>query len=163
VGTIRIILLALHIVAAGFWISQFIAERATRVRLKDERGRPNSIALMMQRGRVIGMLGSIGGPLILLTGLGLLAVNGYAFLGIGGYTPPWLFAKQVIALAALAIVFVWIQPRDKRLTAAFEAAATGDSHVTPEMLALEKQMVQISHVNHLIVLINIVLAVWKPV
>jgi hypothetical protein len=162
VNTVRFVLLALHIVAAGLWISQFIAERATRVSLKDAEGHPNPIALMMQRGRVIGMLGSIGGPLILLTGLGLLAVNGYAFLGIGGYTPLWLFAKQIIALVALAIVFIWIQPADKRLSAEFAAAAKVDSRVTPEMLVIDKRMAQISHINNLLVLINIVLAVWKP-
>lgn len=162
-GTVRFILLTLHIVAAGLWISQFIAERATRVTLKDGQERPNPISMMMQRGRVIGMLGSVGGPVILLTGLGLLAVNGYAFLGIGGYTPLWLFAKQVIALGALAIVFIWLQPMDKRLSAEFEVAAKGNNQVTPEMLAIDKRMAQISHINSLLVLINIVLAVWKPI
>lgn len=149
----KVILLALHIISAGAWISQFFAEYAMERFSRKMKGQPGAHLLGMAEGQVASLLGQIGGVGILITGLGLLGVDGYALLGIGGFTPTWLFIKQVIYIIAMAIVGGVVIRGTRGMEA---AAAAGNPVEIPPRVLMASRLVNV------LVLVNIVLAVWKP-
>lgn len=159
---IRYALIVLHIIAAGIWIAQLAAEFGFRLAMRGSKGKPVELPLMMAQGRVLGLMGQIGGIGILLTGFGLLWADGYALLGIGGFTPTWLMIKQVVYLVALGTALFILQPMQKRLIPQFVAAAKGTPTVTPEIQAMFGRLTNISRFINVLVIVNIILAVWKP-
>ena len=145
----KVILLTLHIISAGAWVSQFFVEVAIERFARTMKGQPGAHLLAIAEGRAASLLGQIGGIGILITGFGLLGVDRYAFLGIGGHTPLWLMIKQVIYIIAMVIVFAVVI----RGTRGF---ATGQATEIPSTVVLASRLVNV------LVLVNIVLAVWKP-
>lgn len=160
--TIRHILLALHIIAAGIWIAQLAAEVGFIAVMRGSQGKPMELPLMMARGRVIGFLGQVGGIGILLTGFALLWADGLAFLGIGGFTPNWLLIKQIVYLAAMGIAFLVLMPMQRRLASQFIEAARGTPTVTPEIRRLNARLTNVSRLINVLVVVNIILGVWRP-
>jgi hypothetical protein len=159
---LRVILLVIHIIAAGGWISAAAAEFIFGRLIKANEGKPSEVTLMRATVQYLGTVGSIAGPVVLLTGLGLTWVYRWSLLGIGGFTPTWLIIKQVIYIGLLFIVFVWIQPTSKRLAQAFTAADNDAPTATSEMRSLFERIMRMSNLHNLLVLTNIILAVWKP-
>jgi hypothetical protein len=160
--TIRHILLALHIIAAGIWIAQLAAEAGFVAVMRGSQGKPIELPLLMAQGRVISFMGQVGGIGILLTGFGLLWASNLSFLGIGGFTPTWLLIKQIVYLAAMLIVFVALVPQQRKIMPKIIEAARGTPTVTPEIRQLNTRLTWISRFIDLLVLVNIILAVWKP-
>jgi hypothetical protein len=158
----RVVLLALHIISAGLWIAQFPAELGFNLARRTAQGTPGELPMLIAEMRVLGFLGQIGGPGILLTGLGLIGVERLGFINIGGITPNWLLVKQIIYLVALLIFIVGVVPATRRLRPLLMAAAQNASGITPEIRQLSERMLLISRFTNLLVLVNIVLAVWKP-
>ena len=160
---LRTILLTFHIISAGIWISQFPLSLLLNQVTKRMAGTPGERAITMARGQLLGGLGQYGGMGILITGLGLILLEGLGFLGIGGPTPAWLMIKQVIYVIALILVFAVIQPAGKRAALAMQQAAQSGGPVSEEARAAARRAEQVSHLLNLLVLVNIILAVWKPV
>ena len=160
--TIRHILLALHIISAGIWIAQLAAEFAFRSVMRGSQGKPIELPLLMAKVRVVNFMGQAGGIGILLTGFALLWTDNLSFLGIGGFTPTWLLIKQIVYLVAMGIAFMFIIPTQRKLVPQFIEAARGTPTVTPEIRQLSAQMTNASRLINLLVMVNIVLAVWKP-
>jgi hypothetical protein len=161
--SLRIILLVIHIIAAGLWISGAAAEFFLGRMIKANRGKPTELTLMSATVQYLGVAGSLAGITVLLTGLGLTWVDGLGILGIGGsVTPTWLFIKQVIYIILLVIVFAGLQPVAVRLSKQFAQAASGSQTVTPETYAIYDRFRMIATLHNLLVLVNIILAVWKP-
>lgn len=160
---LRNLLLVIHIISAGFWISQFLVEFVFRRLQKRAEGTPTELTLMTTSMQLLGSLGQLGGMGILLTGLGLVILEGLGFLGIGGPTPTWLVIKQVIYLILLGMVFTLIRRGSERLEGLLEQAKTADGIVTPEIREQAAGFGKIALLHNLLVLVNIILAVWKPV
>lgn len=161
--TLRHLLLIIHIISAGIWIAQFAVEMAFVPILRSQRGKPLELTLTMTQGRVLSRMGQIGGLGILLTGLGLIAVDGFGLLGIGGsFTPTWLLIKQIVYIVAMVVVGALIVPNSARIEKQLAEAAQGASVVTPEIQQLNGRVRNASLVINLLVLTNIILAVWKP-
>jgi hypothetical protein len=160
--SIRDIVLALHIISAGIWIAQLAAEFAFRSVMRGSQGKPIELPLLMARVRVVNFMGQVGGIGILLTGFALLWTDNLTFLGIGGFTPTWLLIKQFVYLLAMGIAFLFIIPTQRKLVPQFIEAARGTPHVTPQIRQLTAQMTNASRLINVLVLVNIVLAVWKP-
>lgn len=158
----RVILLVAHIVASGVWIAQFPVELAFARAMHGSQGKAVELPLLMAQSQVVSVMGQVGGLGILLTGFGLLWTNGWGLLNIGGLTPTWLLIKQIVYLIALGIVFVAIIPMQRRLRPAFIVAAQGKPSVTPEIRRLAAGLQTVSRLVNGLVLVNIVLAVWKP-
>jgi len=62
----------------------------------------------------------------------------------------------------MLIVFMVIIPAQRRLQPLVMEAAKGTPSVTPEIRHMLARMMQFSRLVNLLVLVNIVLAVWKP-
>jgi len=158
---LRNLLLVIHIISAGFWISQLPVELIFRRMQKRAEGTPAELTLMTTSMQLLGGLGQFGGMGILITGLGLVILEGLGFLGIGGSTPTWLVIKQVIYLILLAMVFTLIRQGSERIAAALEQARAAGGVVTPEIRGLAERFGRIALTHNLLVLVNILLAVWK--
>ena len=104
----------------------------------------------MAQGQLLALLGQLGGVGVLITGIGLISIDGYALFGIGGFTPTWLFIKQVIYVIAIVIVGAVITRGMREMM-----TAGGSGEIPPRV-----QMA--SYLVNALVLVNIVLAVWKP-
>ncbi len=158
---LRVIFLVIHIISAGLWISEEFASVIIARLMRSQRGKPSELAF----GRVNLALNSTFGPIagmgILITGLGLTAVDGYSILGIGGYTPTWLFVKQLVYIGLMVFVTVYLQPTGKRLKESFESATEGGI-ASDETRALAHRIWMLGRIHTLLVLVNIILAVWKP-
>jgi hypothetical protein len=160
---LRIILLVIHIIAAGLWISGTAAEFILGRIIKANQGKPGELPLMSATVQYLGVAGGIAGPVILLSGLGLTWVDGLGVLGLGGsVTPLWLFIKQIVYIILLVIVMAGITPVATRLRKQFAEATSGEASVTPEIRSLYGRLRLYANVHNLFVLVNIVLAVWKP-
>ncbi len=159
----RTVLLILHILSAGIWISQAAVALVLGRIIHNFEGKPNELTLWMARGMLVGTMGAVGGLGILITGFGLIGVDGYGFLGLGGSTTPaWLFIKQAVYLVILAIVFGYIRPASNKVRAQLAAAAQGATTITPELRSINAQLETVGLIQNLLVLVNITLAVWKP-
>jgi hypothetical protein len=69
--------------------------------------------------------------------------------------------KQVIYIILLVTVFALIRPQSERILAALRQAAQGSDGVTAEISDLAARFGMISTLHSVLVLVNIVLAVWK--
>ncbi|MCA9904890.1 MAG: hypothetical protein KC547_13630 [Anaerolineae bacterium] len=161
---LRFILLIIHIVAVGLWIGQEGVTFALGRLIKGAAGKPQELTLMNAHLAAVGFMGGLAGPVVLLTGLGLIWVDGYGLLGIGGgLTPTWLMVKQIVYIILLILVFGLITPRVKQYQQAAAAAAASGGAVTPEVRSLWNQARTIALIHSALVLLNIILAVWKPI
>src|SRR3954451_17698716 len=122
-----LIFLAIHIISAGFWISQFVAVIALERFAQTVKGKPAEVAIKMAEGNVESLLGTFGGMGILISGLVLTFQFHYGILGIGGTaTPVWLAIKQVIFIIAMAMVGAVITRPARRVMEVFgKALASG--------------------------------------
>lgn len=160
-GTVRNILLIIHIIAAGLWIAEEFISFIMRRLIAANEGKPAELTLVNATMVLNGTFGPLASLGILLTGIGMTLNNGWVLLGIGGFTPGWLFVKQVIYIALIVFVMVVLRPQSDKLAVAFKAA-TSDSSMTAEARRLGSRMWTLGTIHTLIVLVNIVLAVWKP-
>jgi hypothetical protein len=155
----RNLLLVLHIISAGTLITSFPLGFILTRMSKAAQGPAVGIYAGL-RGELSGILGQIGGIGILITGLGLIGIDKYGFLGIGGATPTWLVIKQIIYIVLLVISLGVLTPMSIRIRTAM-AAARGAGAPPAEVQAMIKRATMLGYLMNLLVFINICLAVWK--
>ena len=155
----RNVLLILHIIAAGCWIAGVPVTFAINRVAKRLQG-PAAGAVGAIRGEISGFLGQVGGIGILITGLGLIGVDRYGFLGIGGATPTWLVIKQIIYIVLLVLGIGVLAPMGVRIQKQMAAARDGGAPPA-DLQQMMRRMTTLGYVSNLLVFINICLAVWK--
>lgn len=160
-GAVRNILLIIHIISAGLWITEEFISFIMRRLIAANRDKPAELTLANATLVINGTFGPLASMGILLTGIGMTLNNGWVLLGIGGFTPGWLFVKQVIYIVLIVFVMVVLRPQSEKLAAAFKAA-TSDGSMIDEARELGSRMWTLGTIHSLIVLVNIILAVWKP-
>jgi hypothetical protein len=159
---LRTLLLILHIMFAAMVFAQIPIEFILRRVRARQKGTPAELGTLLLHGQLNQSLGSIGGIGLLLTGLGLGFIRGEGFLGIGGVTPLWLLIKQVNYIIILVLLMALLQPTAKRIYPAFAQAVQSAGTVTPEVQALFSRLQTVSLLINALVVVNIILAVWKP-
>jgi hypothetical protein len=160
-GAVRIVLLIIHISAAGMWISEEVIGLILKRLINKNKGQAAELTLASAALTIFKSFGPLASMGILITGIGMTLTNGWVLLGIGGFTPPWLLIKQIVYIGLFVMVMVWIQPHAQRLEKAFgEATAAGS--MTEEARALVSRLWTLVSIHSLLVLVNIILAVWKP-
>ncbi|MFN8530426.1 MAG: hypothetical protein U0670_17630 [Anaerolineae bacterium] len=157
---LRDIFLILHILSVVMWLGGFVASFALRGLLRSSSELQQQITLKLALLRIGGIGGAIGGMGILITGFGLIGVDRFGFLGLMGTTPTWLFIKQIVYIIAFVLAMALINPQSRKVGAALAAAVrSGD---LSEVRALEPRLTMLTMISNLLVVINIILAVWKP-
>lgn len=160
-GTVRVILLIIHIISAGAWISEEVVGRIMKRLMDTQKGKPAELTLAKATLTLLSSIGPIASMGILITGIGMTLNNGWVLFGIGGFTPTWLFIKQIIYVALIVIVMGFVRPNAERLQKAFDVSTAGGV-LTDEARGLLPQTWLLGDIHTLLVLINIILAVWKP-
>lgn len=158
---ITTILLVPHIIAAGAWITEEVIVLIMERLIKRNRGTASELTLIGATLTLNGTLGQAASSVILITGALLTWTNQWAILGIGAYTPPWLIIKQVVYILITLVVIFGIIPNSRRLGAEIKTRIA-DGVATEGTRALAARAITLGHVHSLLVLINIILAVWKP-
>jgi hypothetical protein len=153
----RVIFLVIHIICAGAWISQFPVSLILE-RVRKSLSPAQIPAFRVTQGQVLSGLGQIGGMGILVSGFGLIWADGYGLFNLTAPTPSWLVAKQIFYVVAFGIVGALVIPGQAQM----RKAASSMGELSSEVAAIENRAILASHVVNLIVLINIILAVWKP-
>ncbi len=158
---LTLIFLALHILSAGIWLSQFVAEFAVERLLRARGGKPDAARLLLAEGEVASLLGSVGGTGILISGLVLTFQWHYGLLGIGGvYTPTWLVLMQLFYIIAMALVGAVVTRGSSRVTPQIEQAAEAGQPVPVEAQAAMSRVVLVSRLVNGLVLITFFLGVF---
>lgn len=160
-GTLRIILLIIHIISAGLWISEEVIGRIMKPLIDKNKGQAAELTLANATMRLFSTFGPIASMGIFLTGIGLTLNNGWVLFGIGGFTPGWLLIKQVVYVLLIVLVMLGIRPISERLAKSF-SEATHNGLMTEEAREILSRMWTLGQLHTLLVFINIILAVWKP-
>lgn len=145
--------LAIHLLCfallAGGSIGAKVLHGAMRSRIA---GTPAQAAVLLSAMLRFSIVAQVGGGLMLVSGIGLLAVERWAYWGQG-----WLYVKLVLFILLMANGPLVARPAAKQLLGALESGASGDA-VTAPLKRLE-----IFHVVQVTGLVGIVLlAVLKP-
>ncbi|MCL4250516.1 MAG: hypothetical protein KJ065_20365 [Anaerolineae bacterium] len=81
---LRLILPIIHIVAVGLWIGQPGVTFALGRLIQGAACQPQELTLMSAQLAAVGFMGGLAGPVVLLTGLGLIWAGGDGLLGSVG-------------------------------------------------------------------------------
>ncbi|MBI1258757.1 MAG: hypothetical protein GC204_14910 [Chloroflexi bacterium] len=158
---VSLLFLAIHIISAGFWISQFVAVMALERFAATVKGKPAEVAVKMAEGNVESLLGTFGGMGILISGLVLTFQFHYGILGIGGvYTPTWLVIKQVIFIIAMGIVGSMVTRPARPIMEALGKALTGGQPAPAEAVSALNRVQLMSRIVNVLVVINILIGVF---
>jgi len=153
---IVLLFVAIHIIAAGFWLSQFVAVIALERFAALVKGKPAEVAIKMAEGNVESLLGTAGGIGILISGLVLTFQFRYGILGIGGVnTPMWLVIMQVIFIIAMAMVGALVtRPARPIMEMLGKALANGEPAPAEATSGLNRIQLM-SRIVNVLVLVNI--------
>lgn len=106
------ILVAIHIISAGIWLSNFIFSPLISKKIKNNiKANSNLLSFYLQYSNLLGMFGSI---MILLTGI-LLVTSSSQFSFFEMKANHWLTAKQIIMVLILLLTFLVLIPKAKKL------------------------------------------------
>jgi hypothetical protein len=157
---ISLFFLAIHIISAGFWLSQFVAVMALERFAQTVKGKPAEVAIKMAEGNIESMLGTIGGIGILISGLVLTFQFHYGILGIGGVnTPMWLVTMQVIYIIAMGIVGALVTRPARPIMEALGKALSAGLPAPADASAALSRVQLMSRIVNVLVLINIFVGV----
>ena len=106
------IIVALHILIAGIWLSNVLLNMAVKLTGKgDNTNRSVLVLFYLKYSNIIGMIGAVG---ILVTGIYMTAVNP-AFSFFQFSANHWLVSKQIVMIVILALVFALLIPNAKAI------------------------------------------------
>jgi uncharacterized membrane protein SirB2 len=125
---------------------------------------PDQLPLTARMSKLIGLCGAVGGPLLLLTGIGLLASTHFAYWGAR-----WLSIKLVLYVVLALVGILGGKFTEGQLSALIPAQLArvgqggGVSVAVDPRLPVLRQRMALFHVAHISLFAAIVLlAVFKP-
>jgi hypothetical protein len=158
---LSLIFLVIHIISAGIWLSQFVAEMALERILRARAGKPDAARLSLVEGEVASLLSSVGGIGILISGLVLTFTFHYGILGIGGVnTPTWLVLMQLFYIVAMGLVGAVVTRGSRQIMPQIEKAANEGQPPSAEAQADMSRIVLVSRLVNVLVLITVFLGVF---
>jgi len=144
------VLVIIHIIAAGIWLSNFIFSSVIKDQVKDNlRNNLSLVSFYLKYSNIIGMVGSM---LILLTGITLVVMSSH-FTFFEMKANHWLSTKQIIMVVILIMIFSLLIPSAKKLKKALADNLSGDSEF--------KSFNKINLTLNFLVLINFLLALSR--
>ena len=158
------IFLILHILCAAIWFALGLVNMLLMRQAVKAKGTAAELSFMSSQalaGRVMGMIGGIG---ILLTGGAITGIMHFGWFPFG--TSDWLATKQVIFVILLIISFAVVMPVGKKIDAMIASEQAGPNASRGASQPLREAMNKLKTfgiIMNLLVLINIILGVWKPV
>lgn len=155
--------LLLHLLCAAIWVGLGVVTLLTDRFRGRSAGTLGELYLMRSTLIYAAIMGNIGGIGILITGPGLAGIEHLPWFAFNG--APWLAIKQLIFVIVLAMTFGLQVPMTKKVRAriAEEMAGAHATHGASDGLRSSfAQLVRITHIMQILVLINVILGVLKP-
>jgi len=144
------VLVTIHIIAAGIWLSNFIFSSVIKDQVKGNlRNNLNLVSFYLKYSNIIGMVGSM---MILLTGITLVVMSSH-FTFLEMKANHWLSTKQIIMVVILIMIFAFLIPSAKKLKKTLADNLSGDSEF--------KSFNKINLTLNILVLINFLLAISR--
>lgn len=148
----------LHIIFAGIWLVNFISGPVLKnfiIKNKQKPGERKFIIMFLTLTNLFGMIGSTG---ILLTGIGMTALNpGYGFFQMTANH--WLATKQIIMVILLLIIFVYVIPQAKKIRTSLGSDLDSSAPISEEGYKNLAKMGKLGTTINVLVLINFLLAI----
>jgi uncharacterized membrane protein len=152
------ILLTLHLFGVAFWLGGAIYERVFLAKnIVRARGTGQELGLLkiMLSTETLFLSATL---LVILTGVGMTLMTGLGFFQLS-----WLGLKQGLMVFILIGFALYIGPRMKKLKKLVENTSHLGGSISEENFKTLKQMLTGFDLVHIIVLINFLLAIWKPI
>jgi hypothetical protein len=153
------IIRTLHTIFAGMWLINLISDSVLKgyiFKNKDKSGEKKLIHLYLTFSNLFGMVGALG---ILITGITLVSLYYpyYSFFQMNGNH--WLTAKQILMVALLIILGVFIIPTAKKVR--FSIGNDLENHVGLSDTGYKNlhKLFKLNMVINIIVLINFLFAI----
>lgn len=151
-------IITLHIIFAGIWLSSFVSDpflKSTITKNKNKSGEKKFINLYLNFSSRLGMIAALG---ILITGIVMVSMNsGYGFFRMS--SNHWLATKQIIMVAILVILGVYIIPTSKKLRTIIGQDLENNAPISDEGYASLHKLFKLETTIGILVLINFLLAV----
>ena len=157
------VFLILHILSAGVWIGLGVVTVLTNNFRKRAAGTLGELYLMRSTLIYGSVMGNIGGIGILISGPAIAGMAHLPWFAFG--TWPWLAIKQVVFVIVLALTFAVYVPHSKRLgrrIAEEMGGASPAAGASRELRTMFDRIVTIGMIIQILVLLNIILGVWRP-
>ena len=158
------VFVVLHILCAGVWFTIGIANMLLLKQVAKTKGTAGELAHMSSQallGRVMGMIGGIG---ILITGGAMTGIAGLGWFPFG--TLNWLACKQTVWVILFIISLAVMMPKGKKIEAMIASESASPNAAKGASEGLRAQMATLKTfgiIMNLLVLVNIILGVWKPI
>lgn len=150
-------ILTFHIVFAGIWLINFVAEPILRTQIlsnKNKSGERKFISLYLTFANMLGMIGATG---ILLTGIYLVLNSAYGFFSMSDNH--WLATKQILMVVLLIIIGIVVIPTAKKLRQIIGEDLESSTSISDEGYIALKKLYTINKVINIIVFINFLFAI----
>ncbi len=146
------IIVALHILIAGIWLSNVLLNLALKLTgNNDDSKRSVLILFYLKYSNIIGMIGAVG---ILVTGIYMTAANpAYSFFQFSANH--WLVSKQIVMIVILALVFALLIPNAKAIKKQLQ---NGGGTADDQLLG---KLNKITWTINILVIINILFALSR--
>lgn len=145
-----LIVVTLHVLAAGIWLSGIIAESVLSKNISKSENQEAAYSAYLKLVNLYGIIGSMG---ILLTGVWLVLDNmAYQFFQLSANH--WLTTKQVLMVFILILLFSRLIPSAKKLR--ISVSSGSNAELIAENFSKVKKTIQIINV---LVIINLILAI----
>ena len=146
------ILVVIHVLCAGVWITTGIATPIVKKQLESNNNPNKSLILcFLKYTNITGIIGSMG---LLLTGVTIVLMNdAYGFFQFSANH--WLVTKQLIMLVILWMVFSRIIPTAKKVRVAVNAEGT------EEVVSGLTKLSSTTQIVFILVVINILMALSR--
>ena len=148
-------LVTLHIIFAGIWISNLLADSFFRKQIITSKNSSDERKFINIYLKFINFLSSISATGILLTGILLVLNSGYGFFRMTDNH--WLATKQILMVVLLLIIGTIIIPTAKKLRVSL--GSDYENNLSDESRSLLKKLFNFNTIINIIVIINFLLAI----
>jgi amino acid permease len=150
-------LVTLHIIFAGIWISNLLADSFFRKQIITSKNSSDERKFINIYLKFINFLSSISATGILLTGILLVLNSGYGFFRMTDNH--WLATKQILMVVLLLIIGIIIIPTAKKLRVSLGSDYESKNNLSDESRSLLKKLFNFNTIINIIVIINFLLAI----
>ena len=154
------LLLSLHIIFAGFWLINFLAEPIFKKSIANSKGKAGEnslISLYLKFSNLSGTLAAVG---ILVTGILLVVLNpGYGFFQFTANH--WLVSKQIVMVVILILLGWKLIPTAKKLRLAISDEIKSPVEDKSQIHENLKKLYQVNFQVNLLVIVNFLMAITR--
>lgn len=150
-------ILTFHIVFAGIWLANFLAEPFFKKQIVINKGKVGEKKIIGNYLSFVNLFGMVGSSGILVTGIFLVVKSSYGFFRMT--ESHWLASKQILMVVLLVIIGGFVIPTAKKLRTALGSDIESVNPISDEGYKNLHKIFTLNKVINIIVLINFLFAI----